>query len=342
MEGKEIVLSGIRATNRLHIGSYIGAVQKFAKLSRDPTMRCFYFIADQHTLTTLQDARLIQKFLPHIVLDYLAAGVDIQAGAIIFAQSSIPETSQLASILACFTPVGDLLRVPSYKEKADQTGANAGLLNYPVLMAADILGPKATIIPVGKDQQPHLELAREAARRFNHFAKRDVFPVPEGRLTTVVPGLGAAKVNEDGSVTFSKMSKSEGGTINLSDTPEEVWEKLRHAPTDPARVKRTDSGTPEVCPIYALHQHFTPLDEMLQCAEGCRTASIGCLDCKEVLAGHVNALLQPFQKRRVELERQNGLVQDVLATGARRAREMIVPTVEEVKDVVGLPRINGG
>lgn len=352
---REVVLSGIRATGRLHLGNYLGAVKQFAELSHDPTKLCIYFVADLHTLTTLKEAQKIKEYLPEIILDYVAAGVDPET-SIIFAQSSVPETTQLAWILSCITPLGDLFRIPTFKDKVasvqkqsplkslrvspgeqeskeSYAGVNAGLLNYPVLMAADILGVKAHIVPVGDDQRPHLEMTAELARRFNReVAKREVFPIPVGKTTTVIPGL--SPMNSDGS--FSKMGKSEGNTVNLFDPPSAIKAKIRSAPTDPARVRRSDPGTPTLCPIFALHSCVSPDTEVQYCANGCTQATIGCTECKDILAKNISEILVPFQERRDSFASQPFLVRDVLAAGTVKARRIIAETVQEVSQSIGL------
>jgi len=350
MNAKEVVLSGIRATGRLHLGNYLGAVKQFAELSHDQTKLCIYFVADLHTLTTsFKEALKIKEYLPEIVLDYLAAGVDPKT-SIIFAQSSVPETAELAWILSCITPLGDLFRVPTFKDKVagiqktsggekqeraedGYAGINAGLLNYPVLMAADILGVKANIVPVGNDQKPHLEMTAELARRFNKgVARRKVFPIPTGKTTTVIPGL--SPMNPDGS--FPKMGKSEGNTVNLFDSPVIVAAKIRSAPTDPARIRRSDPGTPSKCPIFALHSCISSGEEMQYCANGCASASIGCIECKDILSKNIIVTLKPLQERRGALVSQANLVSDILTDGASRARRIIRDTFREVSESIGL------
>ncbi len=333
MDGKQIVLSGIRATGRLHLGNYMGAVRQFVEAGENPDTFGMFFIADLHSLTTASDRGLIVPHRNEIVLDYLAAGIDVDGGnSIIYAQSDVPGIPKLAWMLSCITPTGDLLGMPGYQDKR-ATITNAGFLYYPVLMAADILGPKADIVPVGDDQRPHIDLARELARRFNNeVAKCEFFPVPEGRTNLTVPGLGL--MNPDGS--FPKMSKSEEGGIGLMDSPAEIRGKIRVAPTDPERKLRTDPGTPQRCAIFALHGFFSSDEEVREVATGCSTAGIGCVDCKGLLAKNIIHTLEPFQERRRALSLQPGLAEDVLDEGADRARSIIEPTVEEVSSLMGL------
>jgi len=302
------VLSGIRATGKLHLGNYLGALVRFARMSQDPQYRCLFFVADMHTLTTLKEAEQIKEHLPNIVLDYLAAGVDPNR-AIIYVQSSIPQVAELAWYLSCLIPVTYLEGLPTYKDKKEKhpDDINAGLFNYPVLMAADILGPRADLVPVGKDQKPHLELTADVARKFNRLYG-DFFPVPDAlsHEMVLIPGLSAMDERGD----FGKMGKSEGNTINLSNTPDETWEKIRVAPTDPKRVRRADAGTPEHCSIFALHQHVSAGDQINWSREGCLTAAIGCIECKRVLADGINNMLADFRARRQELAAQPNLELD--------------------------------
>jgi tryptophanyl-tRNA synthetase len=330
---KTVVLSGIRATGRLHLGNYLGAMRHFAELSQDQGKKCFFFIANLHTLTTRVEAELIQRDLQEIVLDYLAAGIDPEK-SVIFAQSSVPETSELSWLLACLTPVSSLTILPHFKDKKDKMEelgqtVNAGLLFYPVLMAADILGPRANLVPVGEDQYPHVELTREIARRFNNIYG-ETFPEPQTLKgeDTRVPGL-------DGT---GKMGKSDGNTIDLIDSPEKIWEKISRAVTDPARVKRTDPGKPEICNVFGLHQMISQPAEIAYVQTNCRNAGIGCLDCKKILSDNIIALLTPFQTRRQELAQKGALfIADILHDGGQRARAVIAATVQEVKEKMGVP-----
>lgn len=326
MSEKKVVVSGIRATGRLHLGNYLGALRNFARLSQDDDYETYFFVADWHTLTTKRDTK--DNFLNDMVLDYLAAGVDPKKSAL-YLQSSVPQTAELFWYLSCLTPKGDLERVPTFKDKVrlQPKNVNAGLLNYPVLMAADILGPKAELVPVGKDQLPHLEMTAELARRFNYLHGK-TFPEPRAMddRPITVPGL-------DGT---GKMGKSENNTINLEDPPDVVMQKLRTAVTDPARVRRNDPGNPEVCNIFKLHTLVSSPEEINTCAEGCRTAAMGCVECKKILAKNINNLLEPFQQRRRELVDKPDVVVEVLRSGNVRAKERISRTVAEVRQKLGI------
>lgn len=335
----QIVLSGIRATGRLHLGNYLGALQRFARMSRDPAYTCLFFVADMHTLTTLKDAELIREHAPAIVLDYLAAGVDPERSAI-YVQSSIPQVTELAWYLSCLTPFGDLRRQPTFKSKSESNpeDVNAGLLNYPVLMAADILGPRAELVPVGQDQRTHLELAAQLARRFNSMFG-EFFPIPDAlsHEMVLVPGLSAA----DAEGNIPKMGKSDANTINLTDSAEETWNKIRVAPTDPQRVRRSDPGRPERCAIFRIHQQVSDGNVVAQMKTGCETAGIGCMDCKRILANVVNGTLAEFRDNRTRLAEKPGIVREVLEEGKRRAEPRFDATISLVREKMGMWRKEG-
>lgn len=330
---KKIVLSGIRATGQLHLGNYLGALRYFAEMSRDQGKECFFFIANLHTLTTKMDPADIQRDLKEIVLDFISVGIDPETSTI-FAQSSVPETCELNWLLACLTSVADLERMPHFKEKKDRKEElgeiiNAGLLTYPVLMAADILGPKADLVPVGEDQHPHVELTRDIAKRFN-LLYGETFPLPqllEGEAVRV-PGLDSS----------GKMGKSDQNTIALSDSPAIVKAKLAKAVTDPARQRRNDPGDPSKCNIFTFHTLLSSADEIGLVHSGCLCAGIGCIECKAIATKNIVRLLAPIQDARLQLaERKSDYVLDVLRDGGQRARQRIAATVAEVKDKMGVP-----
>ena len=328
------MLTLFRATGRAHLGNYLGAMRAYVEWSRREDLRCFIGVADLHTLTTHPDPETVRRYTPEFVLDILAAGVDPKR-SVLYAQSAVPETSELFWLLCCLMPLGLLQRATTFKDKSAKQpdNVNAGLLTYPVLMAADILGPRAELVPVGEDQYQHLEMARELAGKFNRaYCPPDepLFPEPQAvaREPVRVPGL-------DGS---GKMGKSEGqdNALFLTDSDAEMWEKLRPAVTDPARQRRTDPGTPEICNVYGIHTLVSPPEVVSWAAQGCRTAGIGCIECKRALHEHVVAMLGPVRERRAELARQADLANDVLADGARRARAVISETVARAKDLMGL------
>ena len=333
VDSKKVVLSGIRATGSLHMGNYLGALRHFVSLSKDETKKCFFFVANLHTLTTKTDPDDIKRDLREIVLDFVSVGVNPNTSSI-FAQSSVPETCELAWLLNCLTPVADLERMPHFKEKRDKKVAlgeivNAGLLTYPVLMAADILGPRANLVPVGEDQHPHVELARELARRFNTVFG-ETFPIPEllANEAVRVPGLDGA----------GKMGKSDQNTIDLADSPETVKKKFAQAVTDPARKRKSDPGDPSKCNVYAFHSLVSSSEDIKKVHEGCRTAGIGCIECKGIISGYISDILAPIQQRRAELNRKGSeYALEILAEGGKRARKIIAETVAEAKDRMGVP-----
>lgn len=337
---QQTVLSGIRATGRLHLGNYMGALERFARMSLDPQYTCLFFVADLHTLTTFKEAALIRQHAPEIVLDYLAAGID-PGRSFIYMQSDVPQVTELAWYLTCLTPVGDLQRQPTFKEKATRHAddVNAGLLMYPVLMAADILGPRAHLVPVGADQQAHLELAADLARRFNNLYG-NLFPIPDALRHEMLLISGLSAMDERGG--FPKMGKSYGNTVSLHDSDETTWEKIRVAPTDPQRQRRSDPGDPARCAIFALHQQVSPEEDVAWSHAGCTTAGIGCIDCKRRLADNVNAILADFRERREELAAKPEIVQEVLAAGRHEANRRFNETIAEVRERMGLrPRVGG-
>lgn len=321
---RKTVLSLCRATGTLHLGNYLGAARDFVELDHDPKKECFFGIADLHALTSLRDPDELRRSTRRVARDLLAAGIE---NSPIFLQSAIPETSELFWLLCNVTAAGELQRSKTYKEMSEKQpdNVNAGLLNYPVLMAADILGPQADLVPVGEDQEAHLEMARNIAKRFNHhYGETFRLPGPYRKKMIRVPGL-------DGK---GKMSASDGNGFSIAASPDEIWEKLRPAYTDPARKRRTDPGTPEICPIGQIHRFVSPPEDVAKIETGCRTAGIGCIDCKKILHGHVSALLAPVRERDAKLT--DAQVRDSLEEGAARARERIRGTLQSVKERMGL------
>ena len=332
----EIVVSGMRPTGRLHLGHLHGALKNWVRLQQG--YRCYFFVADWHALTTGNvTGGIIRESTEEMVLDWLSAGLD-PARAVIFRQSNVKEHAELHLLFSMITPTPWLLRNPTVKEQARELGfiqseddtevtkINYGLLGYPVLQAADILIYKAQRVPVGVDQVPHIEITREIARRFNSLYG-EIFPEPQPLLTEIpkIPGL-------DG----RKMSKSYGNAVFLSDTPKEIDQKLSRMMTDPARVKRTDPGEPEKCPAFQLHKVYSTTEEIEEVSWGCRTAGIGCLDCKKVMIKHVVAELAPIYEKRAALEKKPREVDEVLAAGNKVARQKASETMTEVREAVGL------
>ena len=319
------VFSGTRPTGKLHLGNYLGALQNYVKLQDE--YQCIYCIVDWHALTTLTDTRELQGNILEMALDWLAAGID-PGRTIIFVQSHVPEVTELHLLLSMITPLSWLLRVPTFKEKAKQQpdNINYGLVGYPVLQTADIILYKAEVVPVGEDQLPHLELAREIVRRFNTLLG-PTFPEPVAKLTSFPMVIGL-----DGK---EKMSKSLNNQLEISASPDEITARIKTAVTDPARVYRKDIGHPEVCNIYRFHQYFDP-DQVADIARKCTTAEIGCVDCKLLVAREINRSLEPFRQRRAELAARPEYVREVLEDGARRAREIARETLKEAKHRIGL------
>jgi tryptophanyl-tRNA synthetase len=328
MPNKQRVLSGMRPTGKLHLGNVVGALSNWVKLQDE--YECFHFIADWHALTSdFADTSKIKEYRIEMMIDWLAAGLDPKK-SVMFVQSAIPQHAELHLILSMITPLGWLERVPTYKEQrenlTDRDLGNYGFLGYPVLQAADILMYKGNFVPVGEDQVPHVELTREICRRFNSFYG-DVFPEPQALLTPVprLPGL-------DG----RKMSKSYGNVIYLTDTPEEIAKKVKGMMTDPARKRRTDPGNPDVCPVFSYHQLYSPTETVEMVNRECRTAGIGCTDCKLWMSQNLIKELSPLLNRRKEYESRRGGISDILAEGNRKASLEASKTMEEVRRAIRL------
>ena len=322
------IFSGIQPTGDLHIGNWLGAVRNWVALQE--RFDCIYCIVDLHAVTVPYEVPTLAARTRDMAIGLLAAGIDPER-AILFIQSAVPEHAELNWLFTTVTPVGELERMTQFKDKsAKLESVPAGLLCYPILQAADILLYRANRVPVGEDQVQHLELTREIARRWNgaYASEENYFPEPQALLTPAskIKGL-------DGK---AKMSKSLGNTIGLLESPEEIWEKLRPAATDPARVTRKDPGTPELCNIYHLHQHFSTAETVAEVALKCRTAGWGCLDCKRRLADAMIATLAPIRARAEALKRDPALVDAGLARGAERARAIARETLRETRRRMGL------
>ena len=325
------VYSAMRPSGRLHLGNLFGALENWVHLQDD--YECFFGVADVHALTTLQGTDQVAEIVPNtyeMVLDWLAAGLDPER-SVLYVQSHVPEVLTLYALLGMSTPLGWLLRVPSFKERVRQIGQDEehvpyGLVGYPVLQTADVILFKADRVPVGVDQVPHIEISREIARRFNRLYG-DTFPEPQALLTESPSILGTDGKN--------KMSKSLGNHIELAATEEETIERVKSMVTDPQRARRTDPGRPEICNVYALHKLFNPhlLDEVY---EQCTTAAIGCVEDKRQLADGINRYLAGFRERRRELAAKPDTVREVLADGAARATAVARATIAEVYERMGL------
>jgi len=324
---RQRVFSGARPTGRQHIGNYLGAIQNYVNLQGE--YDCIYCVVDIHALTTLETTDRLQDDIHEMMLDWLAAGLDAQK-SILFVQSHVPEVMELHTLLSMVTPLGWLLRVPTFKEKArmQPQNVNYGLVGYPVLMTADIVLYKAGVVPVGEDQLPHLELAREIVRRFNSIFG-PTFPEPQPKLTSFPLVLGL-----DGT---QKMGKTYNNYIELSATPGETLKLVMTAVTDPARRYRSDQGHPEVCNIFNLH-HFFNSSRVDEIAAECHSAGIGCVDCKKLLAEGINLELEAFRERRASFAARPQYIAEVLFDGACRAQVIARETLAEVKEKMGLVR----
>jgi tryptophanyl-tRNA synthetase len=330
------VLSGMRSTGKLHLGNYVGALDNWVRMQDE--YECFFEVADWHALTTdYADTSRVKENSLEVALDWLAAGLDPEK-SVIFIQSHVPAHAELHLLFSMITPLGWLERVPSYKEQQENIKGKDlttyGFLGYPCLQAADILIYKADVVPVGEDQVAHVELTREIARRFNAFYGKsgDVFPEPKSLLTP------AAKLpGTDG----RKMSKSYGNTILLTDPEPVVRQKLKTMVTDPARVRRTDPGNPDLCPVGDLHKIFSSKDTIAKVNEGCRSAGIGCIECKSWAADSLVKLLSPMQERRRKFEENPALAWDILEDGTNRARKAAGETMNEVRAAMGISQGRG-
>jgi tryptophanyl-tRNA synthetase len=344
MKTKGRVLSGMRPTGKLHLGHYVGALQNWVRLQEQ--YQCFFFVADWHALTTdYADTKRVKTSSIEIATDWLAAGLD-PAKSTLFIQSHVPQHAELHLLFSMVTPLGWLERVPTYKEQRenikDKDLGTYGFLGYPLLQSADILIYQADFVPVGEDQVPHVELTREVARRFNQFywlpegrpGVKDpdtdrvyVFPEPQPLLTP------AAKLpGTDG----RKMSKSYGNAVLLSDPEPAVRQKLKTMVTDPARVRRTDPGNPDVCPVGDLHKIFSDKETLAWVDAGCRTAGIGCIECKNRATDHLMKVLAPMQERRRPYEENPKMVWDILEAGSDKARVVAEHTMELAREAANL------
>lgn len=329
------VLSGMRPTGKLHLGNYMGALYNWLQLQHQ--YECYFFIADWHALTTdYADTSRLRENVLEVALDWLGAGLDPER-CTMFVQSWVPQHAELHLLFSMITPLGWLERVPSYKEQQENlTGKDLttyGFLGYPLLQAADILIYQADFVPVGQDQVAHVELTREVARRFSSVypAEPLVFPEPQ-QLLTPSPKLPGT----DG----RKMSKSYGNTVLMSDPEPEIRQKLKTMVTDPARIRRSDPGNPDVCPVFDLHKIFSSAETQQKAREGCTTAGIGCIECKRWLADGVVAALAPIQERRRSYEARPDAVWQILEQGSKNAREQAEATMQQVREAMHLVQIN--
>jgi tryptophanyl-tRNA synthetase len=322
------VFSGARPTGRQHLGNYLGAIKNYVALQAE--YDCIYCIVDLHALTTLDDTENLRQNSYEMALDWLAAGIRPQE-TIVFVQSQVLEVAELHTILSMVTPLGKLTDLPTFKEKVRQQpqNVNYGLVGYPVLMTADIVLYKAGLVPVGVDQAPHLEFAREVVRSFNYRYHTDVLIEPQMKATETPKVLGI-----DGE---QKMSKSLNNHIEMAATPKETTQRVMQMVTDPARIRRTDPGNPYICNVFSLHKVFSSVEEVAMVEVECQRAGIGCVDCKKIFARNLNNHLEPFRERRSELAQDSNYVWDVLRDGRERAHTIAQQTMAEVRQAIGLP-----
>lgn len=328
------ILSGMRPTGKLHLGHYVGALENWVELQNGGEFETFFLIADYHALTTNLDASHLYQNSIEMLLDWLAAGVNPEKSPI-FRQSQIKEHSELFLIFSLLITTSRLERNPSLKEQVRDLQLETisyAHLGYPVLQAADILLYKGSVVPVGEDQLPHIEITREIARRFNQAYPKPngqaVFPEPEAKITKF-----ARLVGLDGK---AKMSKSLGNAILLSDPPDEVMKKVRTAVTDAAKIRKNDPGNPDVCTVFKYHQRFTPTDEVQQINADCRSGALGCVECKKRCAANVSAFLAPMLERRARLEQKPDDLKAILLEGEARAKSVAAQTMSEVRDAMRL------
>jgi tryptophanyl-tRNA synthetase len=323
---KKRILSGMRPTGKLHLGHYFGVLQNWIALQDE--YECFFMIADWHALTSeWENAGAIPRNVREIAADWIACGVDPEKSCV-FVQSEIPEHLELNMILSCLTPLGWLERVPTYKEAREQNPEKVGnyaFLGYPVLQAADILLYKGNVVPVGEDQLPHLELAREIVRKFASHYGEGIFPEPAGKLTQTPRLMG---------LDNTRMAKSKGNTIDLSEDLASVEKKVKGMFTDPNRKKRSDPGNPHICNVFAFHGMLNTKERIGQIEVDCQGAKIGCVECKAELAGRMLDWLRPIQERRKALLSEPGKLDAILARGNERARAVARSTMKEVREAV--------
>jgi tryptophanyl-tRNA synthetase len=329
LQKKGRVFSGARPTGRQHLGNYLGAIKNYVALQKD--YECIYCVVDLHALTTLDTTRELQVNTYEMALDWLAAGLDPEQ-SIIFVQSHVPQVTELHTFLSMVTPLGKLTDLPTFKDKVRENpnNVNYGLVGYPVLMTADIVLYKADTVPVGVDQQPHIEFARETVRSFNYRFNTNVLIEPGMKVTEIPKVLGI-----DGQ---QKMGKSLNNHIELASTPEETQKRVMSMVTDPQRMRRSDPGNPDVCNVYKMHKIFSSAEEVANINTECRRAGIGCVDCKRLLGKNMNTHLEPYRACRAELDKNPDHIWDILHDGARRARTIAEQTMVEVREAIGLAK----
>jgi tryptophanyl-tRNA synthetase len=328
MATKGRVFSGARPTGKQHLGNYLGAINNYVAMQSE--YDCIYCIVDVHALTTVETTQELKQNTLEMALDWLAAGIRPE-DSIVFVQSHVPQVMELHTYLSMVTQFGKLTDLPTFKEKVRQQpeNINYGLVGYPVLMTADIVLYKTDIVPVGIDQAPHIEFAREIVRSFNYRYHTKALVEPQVKHTEVLKVLGI-----DGK---DKMGKSLNNHIELATTPEVTVKRVKEMVTDPARLRRTDPGNPEICNVFTMHKLFSPQEEIDMINVECRKAGIGCVDCKLRFASNLNKHLEPFRAKRAELAADPNKIQDILHDGAKRARAIAEQTMVEVREAMQLP-----
>ncbi len=326
MTGKKRILSGMRSTGPMHMGNYLGALANWVDMQDQ--FECFFFVADWHALTSdYEKPGPLAEYVRNMLIDWLSAGLSPDKSTI-FVQSKVPEHAELYLILSMITPVPWLERNPTYKDQIVQLNnkdlSTFGFLGYPVLQAADIIMYKANGVPVGVDQVPHVEITREIARRFNHLYG-PVFPEPEAILTQTPKILGLDR---------RKMSKSYGNAIFLSDSPDDIQTKVMQMITDPQRMRRSDPGNPDICNVFEFHKLYTDAEQVRQIDSECRSAKIGCVECKKNMAKNLIAALAPIRDKRRYFESNPDLVHQIMMDGSAKARKIAVETMRQAKNAV--------
>ena len=323
---RQRIFSGMQPSGEAHLGNYLGALRRWVSMQDE--YDCVWCIVDDHAITSGSDPAELPGNVFDLAVSFLAVGLDPER-SIIFVQSDVHEHSELAWLFNAVTPVGDLERMTQYKDKAQHFDSiPAGILNYPILQAADILLYKANAVPVGEDQRQHLELTREVARKFNS-RYGETFPITEPLIGEDVGRI----LGLDGG---AKMSKSLGNTVGILAEPDGVWDRVRTAVTDPQRVKREDTGRPEVCNVFSLHRFFTEQNAKAEIEVGCRSAALGCVDCKRILSGNIASSFAPYREKAHRYRANPSEVRDILNHGAEKAREIAAKTMEEVRQKMGL------
>jgi tryptophanyl-tRNA synthetase len=321
---KKRLMSGMRPTGKLHIGHYLGVLKNWEQLQNE--YECFYSVADFHALTTGYDkTKEIPENIREMILDWLSCGINPDKSAV-YIQSQIPQIAELHLLLSMITPTTWLERIPSYRE-AEKKDTGYGFLGYPLLQTADILVVKGEVVPVGQDQLPHLELAREIVRRFHFIFKKEIFPEPESLLSEApfVPGI-------DG----KKMSKSYNNGIYISDPPEEIQKKVTQTVTDPQKIHKGDPGRPEVCNIFFYHRFFSSQSLVSDIEKNCKNGSLGCVECKKNLSDSLISKLAPVRETRKELSKDSNIISKILKDGAEKTQEISQKTLEETKKLLDL------